>query len=244
MSKIASGNAVSGPKWDLRPLRCDIERCFGREAVQQLNPVLNSIGDRRGFAQFHFTEARRLMSEQLVDRKEFEIVGALLGAYDAEPGDFSWARFRAAAHVSACVQSMHSLADIVGHLIYYVLGMPADSSTRLVERDISLRAVRRKLASGPVRDLIGKWLDDPGFAYLTALVNHSKHRSIVSVGYSVDFTESPSVPHGLKFGAFEFDGVHYHERWVHPTLVTEYQRQETLLHEIGPLLNGDIARRP
>lgn len=231
--------------WDFRPLRADIERLFGRDQVALIQPCLNSIHDWRGYARYHFSEAKRLMTEAVGDRPHHEVLGVMLGAFDKEDGDFEWARFQAAAHITACVHSMHSLADIIGQTLYLGLGMNLDPALAFKkERRVNMTSVADRLPAGPLADQASALVKGPDFTYLAAMNNHSKHRSVVPVGFSLDFTGEDKEPHGLKFNAFHYDGKGYPARWVRSTLVPEYQRQETLLHGIGNGLNAELAARP
>ncbi|UGB37998.1 hypothetical protein [Frateuria soli] len=99
------------------------------------------------------------------------------------------------------------------------------------------------LSGGPIKDGLSALLDDPGFTYLAALSNHSKHRSIIEVSYSVNF-ESDVVEHGLQFSSFSYDGVDHPAKWVRPTLINEYQRKEGLLLTIGNAVNDLLRDRP
>ena len=92
--------------WDFRPLRADIERLFGRDQVGLVQLCLNSIHAWRGYARYHFSEAKRLMAEAVGDRPHHEMVGVMLGVFDKENGDFEWSRFQAAAHITACVHAI------------------------------------------------------------------------------------------------------------------------------------------
>ena len=85
-------------------------------------------------------------------------------------------------------------------------------------------------------------LDDPGFTYLAALNNHSKHRSIIEVSYTVNF-EADALEHGLRFNPFTYDGLDYPANWVRPTLANEYQRQEGLILAIGNAVNDELRDR-
>lgn len=230
--------------WDFRPLRADIERLFGRDQVKLIQPCLNSIHDWRGYARYHYSEARRLMAESVGDRHLYEVFDLILGVFDREEGEFEGARFKAAAHVTACVHSMHSLADIIGQTLYLGLGMNLDPDLAFKEeRWIRIGSVAGRLPPGPMADLVSSLVKSEDFIYLAALNNHSKHRSVVPVGFSLDFTGEDEEPHGLKFNAFRYDGKDYPTRWVRPTLVAEYQRQEALLHGIGTALNAELAGR-
>ena len=230
--------------WDFRPLRVDVERLFGRDQVELVQPCLNSIHAWRGYARYHFSEAKRLMAEGVGDRPHHEMVGVMLGVFDKEDGDFEWARFQAAAHITACVHAMHSLADVIGQTLYLGLGMNLDPALAFKEeRRVRIGSVADRLPPGPLADQASVLVKHEDFVYLAAMNNHSKHRSVVPVGFSVDFTGEDEETHGLKFNAFQYDEKSYPARWVRSTLIAEYQRQETLLHGIGNALNAELAAR-
>lgn len=231
--------------WDFKPLRSDIERLFGRDQVRLIQPCLNSIRDWRGFTRYHFAEAKRLMAESVGDQEIYEVFDLMLGVFDKDEDEFDKARFKAAAHITACVHSMHSLADIIGQNVYLGLGMNLDPDLAFKEeRGITVANVAKRLQAGPVADHLSELVDGKDFRYLAAMNNHSKHRSVVPVGFVLDFTGEDEEPHGLKFNAFRYDGIRHEARWVRPTLTAEYQRQETLLHAIGNALNAELAGRP
>jgi hypothetical protein len=180
------------------------------------------------------------MEDVLNGCADFELTAALLGAFDTDERQSSTARFQAYAHTVACVQSMHAVVDNMVHFAYFVLGVNLNPDTRIEnERDIIWSKVSKKLSEGPIKDGLSALLDDPGFTYLAALSNHSKHRSIIEVSYSVNF-ESDEVEHGLRFNPFTYDGVAYPYKWVRPTLIDEYQRQEGLILIIGNSVNDQL----
>lgn len=228
--------------WNLKALRDDVERIYGRWQRDAVAPCIDSIVQRRTFARYHFTEAKRLLDGAIGDHQQFELLAVMLGAFDKEPGDFEWARIQAAVHITACVHSMHSMADILAHVIYLSLGMNRNPSTEIEARQINIYSVRERLPVGHIRDLVSELIDQGEFAYLAALNNQSKHRSIVPVPYSIDMTGKDEEGHGLKFAAFDFDeSRQYPVRWVRPLLKAEYQRQESLLVQVGNALNAELA---
>lgn len=230
--------------WDFRPLRADIERLFGREQAKLIQPCLNSTHDWRGFARYHFSEAKRLMAEGVGDHPHYEMFELMLGVFDREKGEFDGARFKAAAHITACVHSMHSLADIIGQVLYLGLGMNLDPALAFKEeRWISLGSVAGRLSTVALANQVSSLVNGDDFIYLSAMNNHSKHRSVVPVSFSLDLTGEDEEPYGLKFNAFQYHKVSYPARWVRPTLIAEYQRQEKLLHGIGNALNAELAQR-
>ncbi|OFU89575.1 hypothetical protein HMPREF3114_17175 [Stenotrophomonas sp. HMSC10F07] len=230
-------------KWDLKELRGHVKRLFGEEQLRTVNQCLRTIGDRRELSRYHFNEAKDRMEGALQGRETFELTAALLGAFDTDDRQFSAARFQAYAHTVACIQNMHAVVDNMVHFAYYVLGANLDPATRIEkERDITWSKVSKKLIAGPIKVGLSALLDDPGFTYLAALSNHSKHRSIVEVSYSVNF-ESDAVEHGLRFNPFTYDGVTYPTKWVRSTLIDEYQRQEGLILTIGNAVNNELRDR-
>ena len=231
-------------KWDLKELRGHVERLFGEEQLRTVNQCLRTIGDRREFSRYHFNEAKGRMADVLQGREAFELTAALMGAFDTDERQFSTARFEAYAHTLACVQSMHAVLDNMVHFVYYALGANLEATTRIErERDITWSKVSKGLGAGPIKDGLSALLDDPGFTYLAALSNHSKHRSIIEVSYSVNF-ESDAVEHGLRFNPFTYNGVAYPAKWVRPSLIDEYQRQEGLILTIGNSVNDELRDRP
>jgi hypothetical protein len=231
------------PAWDLRQLREDVQRAFGQLQRDAICPCLDTVVERRFSARFHFSEARDMLDAALVGSRKMDLVARVIGGYDAEHGPFEEVRRRAAAHINACVHAMHSLPDVLGQVIYLSLGMNRDPATELQERYTTIYAVRDKLPSGKLRNLVQQLVGHEDFVYLTVLNNMSKHRSIVPLPYSVDMTGEDPEGHGLKFSDFLYDGTHFDARWVRPFLVAEYQRQEALVLEIGLALNAELEAK-
>jgi len=231
-------------KWDLKELRKQVKRLFGEEQLLTINECLRTISDRREFSRYHFAEAKVRMEDVLAGRESSELAAALLGVFDTDERQFSTARFQAYAHTIACVQSMHAVVDNMVHFAYYALGANLNPATRIEkERDITWSQVRKRLAAGYIKDGLSALLDDPSFSYLAALNNHSKHRSIVEVSYTVNL-ESDVVEHGLRFNPFTYDAIVYPAKWVRPTLIDEYQRQERLIGAVGIAVNDELRVRP
>ncbi|WP_095063996.1 hypothetical protein [Pseudomonas sp. Irchel s3f19] len=229
--------------WNLAELRSLVEAKFGRQQKEVLAPSLNSVLQRGAFAKYHYLEAKRLLDEATAAHTDPSAMMMLvLGADDASEA-FSEARFQSQAHITACVQSMHATADILAHTVYYALGMNLDPATELKLRNIDMVNVMKKVTVAPVLQALTSLTDHDGFRYISALNNHSKHRSIVEASYSVDFTEA-GMPNGLKFAGFEHGGQAYDARWVKPTLDPEYARQSSLIIDAGRALNTHLASLP
>lgn len=222
--------------WDLKALRDDVELLYGRDQRKDISPSLDSILQRGEFAKFHYREADRLMIENIPsEEKHGEIMMMLFGGDDASDA-FEEVRFQAAAHITACVQSMHATADILAHALYFALGMNLTPKTTLEPHRIGLKAVLPLVSNNHIKRLVSKLRHHDGFRYIEALNNHSKHRSIVQTPYSLSLIDGP-VSHGLKFSEFEYSGKKYEARWVKQALSDEYKRQSRLIVSIGQSLN-------
>jgi len=229
--------------WDLNQLRNDVQALYGVEQRDQVAPALNSIVDRQAFARFHYQEAIRLITELLNDRdKESILFDLVFGADRNAHHEFSNCRKFAEAHITACVQSLHSVSDIMAHAIYYSLGLNLDAATKCSPNRISLHVVKSLLPDSETSALIKELCGHAEYRYLADMANHSKHRSVVQTPYSVDATGEDVQPHGLKFAAFTYDNRTYPARWVTPVLEAEYNRQSSLVTQIGESLNARVKR--
>jgi hypothetical protein len=229
--------SIQNMRWDLGALRDHVQRLFGDDQRRIVSSCIRSVVDRREFTRHHYNEAMRAIAAKIEGRPDYEIMAAMLGAYDKETGSFEDARFAAYLNIVACVHNMRAVADNLVHLVYFATGMNLDNATRIEERSISWYKVKDKLpASELVEDLkILHSHDD--FRYLVALDNHCKHRGIVDVGFSVSEVEATQ---GMRINAFSYEGTNYPQRWVRPLLIAEYQRQETQIMLAGNHLNDYV----
>lgn len=226
--------------WNLAALKEAVRQRYGPKQEEALTPALSSVVQRGAFAKYHYLEAKRLLEAATAAHTEpAEMMMLLLGS-DTASATFQQARFQAAAHITACVQSMHATADTLAHAIYFALGMNLDPGQCLKPRQISISKVLNIVSAVPIQKSLAELVENDGFLYLTALNNHSKHRSMVDIPFSLDVTATPG-PSGLKFAAFEYDGEEFAERWAMPTLDAEYSRQSTLIIGIGQALNSTLV---
>lgn len=224
--------------WDLEQLRQDVRFLFGDEQQRHLAPSLKSIVHRQIYARFHFQESKRILGEVLEGRDQQAVLCDLI--FGADPDayyEFANRRLQAEAHIVALLQSLHSLSDILAHAIYFALGLNLDKATMLPPKRVYLHRVLQLVPLGNMRDLLHALIEHENYQYLSDIVNHSKHRSVVQTPYSVDTTGCDTIPHGLKLDAFVYDDRAYPARWSEPFLESEYNRQSALITRIGELLN-------
>jgi hypothetical protein len=229
------------PIWDLKELRSSVERLHGRDQRSAITPSLDSIHQRREFARYHYHEAQRLIRDVATSEdSEMQIMQLIMGVDEEASAVFQMAGFQAAAHITACLQSMHTVADLLGHTLYYAFGMNLDPAKTIEPRRVGIHSVSRHLPEGALKRHLKTLVEHDDFVYLSAITNHSKHRSIVKANYSLDLTGDSPTPHGLKFSRFEYEGKTYPERWVGPTLESEYKRQAEIVVSVGLALNNAL----
>lgn len=229
---------IQNMRWDLGALRNYVEKLFGQEQRRIVSNCIRSVVDRRSFSRHHYNEAMRAIAAKIDGRPDYEVMAAMLGAYDKETGSFEDARFTAYANIVACVHNMRAVADNLVHLVYFATGMNLDKSTCIEERRISWHKIKGQLAASELSTDLKDLHSHEDFKYLVGLDNHCKHRGIVDVGFSISTVEDT---YGMRIHAFTYDGTDYPQRWVRPLLTSEYQRQETQIMLAGNHLNDYVA---
>lgn len=224
-----------------------IESIYGRPQLELANPCLRSVIDRRDYAHYHFHEANDLFQsfaqEKLSDSSLLEVV---YGPNDDTRSDFELLIMKVGAHVLACIQSLHSIADIMAHATYYSLGMNL-SETPMKEAAISSSTVLSKLANSAelsaVHQLLTALSLQGRFEHLSALSNYSKHRSIIRTSLAEDWTGKKTERHHLKLGAFTYKGRHFPETSVNDFFGTEFNRIAQLIVDTGNSIHAVLQTR-
>lgn len=245
-ANTSKGNPIlmSASGWDLEALRGAVEARHGQDQRDLLAPCVESISERQFFAAYHFHQGMERVKAFLETRDDrYAHIDLFLGSDEASQ-EFRTREMEAAAHLTACVQSVHAQSDILGHVLYYALGQNKDPSKVLKDRQISLASVFKQLPPSELRSCLGQLIDHPDYQHLSALANHSKHRSIVPLRFSVDFTDPAGHRHGLRFRAFDHDGQSYPAVWAEDFLTREYSRQSFAIVDAGKELTALVFGSP
>lgn len=199
--------------WNLDDTRTMVHRYFGAQQAELLRPTLNSLHDRQFFAGYHFHEYKRLLAEAIDSRLgEVHVLQLMLPLNEESFGAYFTMQKRVAAHVLACVQSLHALGDTLAYAVALACGLNL-SPHCVPERKISLRLVADKLQQTPglasVGDVLGNIASNNLFTHLAAISNHSKHRGVIEPRIHVDATGSDDRPYRLRFSELVYEGVCY-----------------------------------
>jgi len=234
------------PSWDLEETLSLVERLHGRAQVYLLRSCLKSLDDRQFYAGYHYHEYKRLLCEsidaQLGEKHIFELT---FPRNEESLARIATLEKKVGAHVVACVQSLHSLVDMFAHAICYAWALNLGERP-LEERNITLNSVMKGISHVPpllsIYEVFGNIRAHREFSYLSALVNHSKHRSIVEPVLSVSFLEDSGPPYTVKFSGFTYDGKAYDKRNVDEVIEPVYSWLSFQIAACGAPLNAALRR--
>lgn len=203
--------------WDVRSTRRLIERSFDRAQLDLAAPSLRSLYDRDFYSRFHYQRAcstlRRYVKTHLDGTDPFPTFFGL-----DEP---AWNRFnvvirKVAADVTACIQSIHAVPDILASAAYFSLALDRQYKPKhgyinhaFVKDSIKGRADLRAVYSGLCAVTRGN-----DYKHLAALANRSKHYSIVFPALSTDLTGKRSEQHLLVLPTFKVRSKIYPEVYL------------------------------
>lgn len=220
--------------WDLGALKQAIEKSYGKEHLAKLSPSLNSIFERQEFSRFHFHESKDALEKILHDKTT---QASLLNIIFTKDSEFDECKFRARAHIISCIQNMHCVSDTLSHVIYYSLNLTNAKN----ESEISLSKVNDWLKSEKKFTSLSRMLESlmnhEDYKYLTALTNHSKHRSIISPNFNVNLRNNGKDMQEMKFREFEYRKKNYSSRNTYDFLESEFNRESNLIINIGNEIN-------
>jgi len=229
--------------WNMQETRHLVLRHYGKCQFELACKSLGSAIDRLAYAEFHYQEAQTLIERGISNFQDNRrlFVAMLGGAADEQQSAYDTTIASIGAHIIACVQSLHAIGDIFAHAIYFSLALNLTPDA-IRERDVSIYSVCCKLKGNPDYDSLGKGLETivahEDSAYLRALVNLSKHRSLVKPMLWVDMTGKSEDSFQFKFPSFVHNKAPYPEREMLPFLQSELKRISEIVIDTGAELNA------
>ncbi len=235
--------------WNHNELKNDIENLFGKEQLELLSPCLRTIEERKFYATYHCDEVERLINEELkrIAPDNHKLISLIDDT--GEEGEKALLVYKKArAHIIACLQSLHSLADVLAHVIYFALNMDKDTVTTIDSRRRYASTVSGKLNSisdaNPLKIVFDSLIKDDEFVYLSAVVNRSKHRNLIDTWFRINLDLNKEYSAKIfEFYEFEFNGKNYNQRRVIEFIKNEYFRIDTLVNETGNEINKFVRNK-
>lgn len=223
--------------WDRDETKYLVEFNFGKAQAELAYRSMNSAIDRQEYARYHYHNAKNLFDAY---------VGEFYSPIDFMKSSFEGGEeesrciLEVGANVTACVQSLHAIADTFAFATYHALGYNLKPSP-LSERGININSVQCELQKTQEHQSLVQGLAllvlGEDYAYFHALTNHSKHRSLIRTGMWADLTVKKKKPYTLEFQEFIYDKKTYPSRSILPFLQSEFNRQSLRIHEAGNVLN-------
>lgn len=233
-------------QWDIGATKYQIKRLYGHQQLEMAAPALRSIIDRRDYAYYHYHEANDLFRTFAEKRLANEPLMWVIHQSDESFSEFHWLITKIGAHVVACIQSLHAIADIMGHAVYYALGMN-HSDNAMRKANISATTVLKKLDGSAELSIVHRLLTElasGGSAdHLAALSNYSKHRSIIRTAITEDWTGKEPERHRLTLGGFSYKGKPFPDTRVTNFLTDEHDRIARLIVDTGNAVNAVLQDR-
>lgn len=211
--------------WSFEELR-DLcrKRGISNDSISNFSTHATSLDWRYHRAKFHAEQAHNIWRDLFANSFTF--------------GDekYNVAEFSYEAHVEACVQSLHSMGDILGQIINILL-----LSAHFTEDQASIKKVahyRNITAIAPdVLVELNNLINSIEFCYIEAFCNTIKHRRLIKTEYRAEYGGDYRNEEGLVFVEFDYKGVTYPKTWA-KDIIDKYREEIfRLVVEVGLKLN-------
>lgn len=243
-------------EWNLKELEDAVRDAHGDQCAAAIREPLQSFGWKSDMAYFHACEAEQILKDAIVATPRFKgqdppsISTAKVVMLSAAPGAIGeqlfFERFKIEAHIIASAQALHSLSDILCHVIYWAYQLDSISNAP-AENHLNLHSTLRALRGMPqyvtTASLVQAVVDAPEFKYLTAYVNTTKHKSLIPASISAAF--APEDRGGMRIKGFDYinpvGNRHcFDSKWVYDFLFPENQSIRLKLVAVGKSLNDNF----
>lgn len=228
-------------EWNIAELKALVTEQHGIEQASMLEPCLESIKDRQRYLRYHFDEAKSSLKDVVFSCTEnSSIMKAIFDEAHSGPNNKrEYSKLKMEANLIGCVQSLHTIPDILSHVIYYSLNFnfetPLAENQVKPEKILGLMKHKSKLCN--LKELFRSIIKNENYDYLSALVNHSKHKSIIKPIYTLRLTKSENNKQEIEFGEFRKNRKCYPSKPAFEFIEAEFERQTKIIIEAGNELN-------
>lgn len=232
--------------WDSDETRDLVMALYGKRQWFDLAwPSVRSFKDRALFAEYHYHEAKDLLTPY-IEKVSHAPTMLQLHADQDHYDEFSDMMMCIRAHFTAAIQSLHAMADTAAHMLHYALALdrePKAPKPRGITAKSVLALMEGKADLDNLRGLLSSMCSGPGFARLDGLSNMAKHRSIVRPSLNEDWTGKRAEKYMLPFEDFTYEGQDFASVDVREFVRQEHDRMQHLMVDIGVELNAVLTKR-
>jgi hypothetical protein len=214
-----------------------VEARFGETQRDLAQASIQSVVARLRYANFHHHEIEKLLAgfqaSHLDEKSLFEVAfGPDLEARD----QYHELMDAIGAHAVACVQSIHSVADLLANAAFYCLRLDAGGAPWEPEK-VDLPRVSKLLDKTdrlrPIKTSMDAMARDAAFVHVDALSNRAKHSSLVKATLNEDMTGARDERHEIRFQAFRRKKVDYPESRIGDVLGPAYDAASNAIVGVG-----------
>lgn len=240
----ADGGSSAEEYWDIWRTRLLIEQRHGHDQLELARHSIRSVTERMNHARYHYQEARSILRDaidaRLEDGSAYQIV---LPAPDWVGGnDLTFPLMKAEANLIAAALSIHSIGDILAHVVYFALAINCQFGAPQ-GRKVSLGTVRsflKQAAQFPeVRALLDRAASLPELRPVAKIANYTKHHAFVESVLSFE-PEGRSEPYAFEFG--RFPGVEKCDREIEAILGPAFERTSEIVVRTGISINEVLSQ--
>ena len=170
---------------DLEKLRALIKANTSDERFEQVRLIIGSIVERLHCAIYHYEEYKRIKDKKRNVKEHFD---SILG----DDSEYYWEKISMTANVLAFMQSLHVFHDILAHLISYALQIEFKKERNISLNNVYIR-IKDKAEFTSIVNLLNELREHDDFKYISANVNHSKHKYSIGPSKYIDFRKEPVV---------------------------------------------------
>lgn len=240
-------------KWEISALENAVRRMHGDRYADEMHNPLQSFKWKSDIAYYHACESERIIEEVIASTEGIckDVFGSiavadailLAASPDAAGSHIVAAQFKAEAHIIASAQALHSLCDIISGIVYWCYQLDTVSNSPKVNH-LNLHNIHRALCAehkhSETADLINAAITSDEFSYLSAYVNTTKHKSLVSSTLTASFEAEHR--HGMCIKGFPYTDTRgnthlYDRKWSHDFLFPENHALRLKLVAVGNSLN-------
>lgn len=238
------------PNWDMTQTRELVGQKYDADQLAKLRPVMRAVSIRLMHARIHFADYQRLVETCLAKPLQDGVpVWDLMFVSDEESVGANNGFFvTCEAHVYACVQAMHAIADNLAHVAYYVLGWNVVNKPPLhkVAMATVLERLRQLAAKStdllPIRQAFEDLNAKTQYQVLADIVNHLKHHGGVHV--TVSWGASEEEPFRVLLSAFSRNATSHPQREISSYLEDTFDIVSRSVVQIGCALTDWLRDHP
>lgn len=229
---------MSDSSWKLQELRDLIKSKHGEEQLAKAVEHINSVDWKLRSASYHSYVASKAFDSVFsdIENESIHAIKMILSS-GQEATNFNEAKFIYEFNVIACSQAMHSVGDIISHVI-----LDAVIIKDIDEENLDLKAIQKMIPPSKLKRSVVRILGMESYLYLRDFVNMTKHVRLVGSGYTVDISGEEEYSNGVKFKAFTCRNREHNHKWGEDFL-RELRQLSVEFVKLGQSINEYLAKK-